>query len=96
MSAVPVTCGGARGLVSDWSADRQAFLVPWGKAMLWVFLLSDTFIFGSFLTGYLTVRASITAFSATMPLRCSTYAVTAYTSLSVSDNGLVVGIARRT
>lgn len=61
MSAVPVTGGGARGLVSDWSADRQAFHVPWGKAMMWVFLLSDTFIFGSFLTGYMTVRASITA-----------------------------------
>ena len=51
---------GWRGLVSDWSSDRQAFHVSWGKAMMWVFLLSDTFIFGSFLTGYMTVRASTT------------------------------------
>ena len=58
MSAVPLP-DGARGLVDDWSGDRQAFRVPWGKAMMWVFLLSDTFIFGSFLTGYMTVRASV-------------------------------------
>ncbi|UUZ70594.1 heme-copper oxidase subunit III family protein [Polaromonas sp. P2-4] len=47
-------------MVTDWSSDRQAFQVSWGKAMMWVFLLSDTFIFGSFLTGYMTVRASTT------------------------------------
>ena len=51
---------GARGLVADWSSDRQAFHVSWGKAMMWIFLLSDTFIFGSFLTGYMTVRSSTT------------------------------------
>lgn len=51
---------GLRGLVADWSSDRQAFHVAWGKAMMWIFLLSDTFIFGSFLTGYMTVRASTT------------------------------------
>jgi len=51
---------GLRGLIADWSADRQAFHVSWGKAMMWIFLLSDTFIFGSFLTGYMTVRASTT------------------------------------
>ncbi len=56
VAAVP----GLRGLVSDWSSDRQAFHVAWGKAMMWIFLLSDTFIFGSFLTGYMTVRASTT------------------------------------
>ncbi len=55
-SAVP----GLRGLVADWSSDRETFHVAWGKAMMWVFLLSDTFIFGSFLTGYMTVRASTT------------------------------------
>lgn len=49
-----------RELVADWSADRQAFQVSWGKAMMWIFLLSDTFVFGSFLTGYMTVRASTT------------------------------------
>src|SRR5574341_1788594 len=51
---------GWRGLISDWSSDQQAFHVSWGKAMMWIFLLSDTFIFGSFLTGYMTVRASTT------------------------------------
>jgi cytochrome c oxidase subunit III len=51
---------GLRGLVADWSSDRQAFHVAWGKAMMWIFLLSDTFVFGCFLTGYMTVRASTT------------------------------------
>ncbi|UMR30172.1 heme-copper oxidase subunit III family protein [Massilia sp. MB5] len=53
--------GGMQSLVADWSADRVAFHVPWGKAMMWIFLLSDTFIFGSFLTGYMAVRISTTA-----------------------------------
>jgi len=52
--------GGLRGLVADWSGDQQTFQVAWGKAMMWIFLLSDTFIFGSFLTGYMTVRTSTT------------------------------------
>src|SRR5689334_7913463 len=51
---------GLRGLVADWSGDQQTFQVAWGKAMMWIFLLSDTFIFGSFLTGYMTVRTSTT------------------------------------
>ena len=51
---------GTKGVVVDFSADKQAFQVPWGKAMMWFFLLSDTFIFGSFLTGYMTVRMSVT------------------------------------
>lgn len=46
------------GIVDDWSTDKQAFYVPWGKAMMWIFLLSDTFIFTSFLTGYMNVRMS--------------------------------------
>ncbi len=46
-------------VVADFSADKQTFHVPWGKAMMWFFLLSDTFIFGSFLTGYMTVRMSV-------------------------------------
>jgi cytochrome c oxidase subunit 3 len=41
-----------KGFVADWSADKQTFQVPWGKAMMWIFLLSDTFIFTSFLVGY--------------------------------------------
>lgn len=52
--------GGWRGLVTDWSSDREAFHVSWGKAMMWIFLLSDTFIFSCFLTGYMTVRVSTT------------------------------------
>ncbi|PPE71755.1 heme-copper oxidase subunit III family protein [Caldimonas thermodepolymerans] len=51
---------GWRGLVADWSSDRETFKVSWGKAMMWIFLLSDTFVFGSFLTGYMTVRLSTT------------------------------------
>ena len=51
---------GWRDIVADWSSDQQAFQVSWGKAMMWIFLLSDTFIFGSFLTGYMTVRLSTT------------------------------------
>ncbi|EWS63314.1 hypothetical protein Y695_03456 [Hydrogenophaga sp. T4] len=46
--------------MADWSSDRQAFHVAWGKAMMWFFLLSDTFVFGSFLTGYMAVRISTT------------------------------------
>ena len=49
---------GLRGVTSDWSADKQAFPVPWGKAMMWIFLLSDTFIFTCFLTSYMNVRMS--------------------------------------
>lgn len=51
---------GWRGLVQDWSGDRAAFKVSWGKAMMWIFLLSDTFVFSCFLTGYMTVRSSTT------------------------------------
>jgi cytochrome c oxidase subunit III len=53
---------GLEGLVADWSSDQRAFKgVPWGKAMMWIFLLSDTFIFSSFLISYMTVRISTTA-----------------------------------
>ena len=51
---------GWQNIVDDWSADKQAFHVPWGKAMMWIFLVSDTFIFTCFLTGYMTVRMSTT------------------------------------
>jgi cytochrome c oxidase subunit 3 len=54
------TTPGLPGLVSDWSSDKQNFDVPWGKLMMWVFLLSDTFIFSIFLTSYMTVRLSAT------------------------------------
>lgn len=51
---------GLRGIAGDFSADKQAFSVPWGKAMMWIFLLSDTFIFTCFLTSYMNVRLSTT------------------------------------
>ena len=52
---------GVQGVVADWSSDQRAFKkVPWGKAMMWIFLLSDTFIFSSFLISYMTVRMSTT------------------------------------
>lgn len=61
LTAESDTDAGWHGLVTDWSADRQAFRnVPWGKAMMWIFLLSDTFIFGCFLASYMTVRMSTT------------------------------------
>jgi cytochrome c oxidase subunit 3 len=53
---MPAPPGIWRDLVSDWSSDREAFRVSWGKAMMWIFLLSDTFIFSCFLTAYMTVR----------------------------------------
>ena len=44
-------------LFEDWSSDVTTFKgVPWGKAMMWIFLLSDTFIFSCFLISYMTVR----------------------------------------
>ncbi|MCH7633765.1 MAG: heme-copper oxidase subunit III family protein [Proteobacteria bacterium] len=52
---------GLGGVVADWSSDQRAFKkVPWGKAMMWIFLLSDTFIFSIFLLSYMTVRMSTT------------------------------------
>jgi cytochrome c oxidase subunit III len=52
---------GWRGLFSDWASDQRAFKnVSWMKAMMWIFLLSDTFIFSCFLLSYMTVRSSTT------------------------------------
>ncbi len=52
---------GMTGFVADWGSDQRAFKnVPWGKAMMWIFLLSDTFIFSCFLLSYMTVRMSTT------------------------------------
>ena len=52
---------GLKGVTADWSSDQRAFKnVPWGKAMMWIFLLSDTFIFSCFLLSYMTVRMSTT------------------------------------
>ena len=73
---------GLASIAKDWSSDITTFKgVPWGKAMMWIFLLSDTFIFSVFLTSYMTVRAttaeawpnpsevfSLTMFGTTVPL----------------------------
>lgn len=53
---------GWRGFAADWVSDQRAFKnVSWRKAMMWIFLLSDTFIFSCFLLSYMTVRMSTTA-----------------------------------
>src|SRR5580698_4402949 len=57
----PARPGGWKGFAADWSSDQRAFKsATWGKAMIWIFLLSDTFIFSCFLLSYMTVRMSTT------------------------------------
>ncbi len=51
---------GLEAVVTDLSVDKQVFHLPWGKAMMWIFLLSDTFIFSCFLIGYMNVRMTTT------------------------------------
>ena len=62
--SVPLTTDltpGLKGIAADWGSDQRAFKnVPWGKAMMWIFLLSDTFIFSCFLVSYMSVRMSTT------------------------------------
>ena len=71
--AVPLSPG-LQGVIADWSSDQRAFKgVPWGKAMMWIFLLSDTFIFSSFLISYMTVRMST---QATWPNPSEVFALT--------------------
>ncbi len=45
-------------LKSDWGGGKSPFAVSWGKLMMWLFILSDAFIFGGFLTGYGALRIS--------------------------------------
>lgn len=48
---------GMKGLVDDWSSDQRAFkTATWDKSMMWLFLLSDIFIFGIFLVAYMAAR----------------------------------------
>jgi cytochrome c oxidase subunit 3 len=55
----PARPEGLQGIAADWASDQRAFKnVSWGKAMMWIFLLSDTFIFGTFLLSYMTARMS--------------------------------------
>ena len=45
---------GWKSVPSDLGSDQTAFKgVQWGKAMMWIFLLSDTFIFSCFLISYI-------------------------------------------
>ena len=58
-TSVEVTVPPNRGMIADWASDQKAFKgVPWGKAMMWIFLVSDTFVFSIFLISYMTVRFS--------------------------------------
>ena len=58
-STIEVTIPPNKGAVSEWGSDQKAFKgVPWGKAMMWIFLVSDTFVFSIFLISYMTVRFS--------------------------------------
>ena len=50
---------GWKSVPNDLGSDQTAFKgVNWGKAMMWIFLLSDTFIFSCFLISYMKGRAS--------------------------------------
>ena len=52
--------GGFKGMSEDIGSDQTTFKgVNWGKAMMWIFLLSDTFVFSCFLVAYMKVRASV-------------------------------------
>ncbi len=60
-AAVPKNENPLTSTARDWSSDQTTFKgVPWGKAMMWIFLVSDTFIFTCFLVGYMTVRMTVT------------------------------------
>ena len=51
-----------RSLLADISSDQRVFKnVPWAKVMMWVFLLGDVFVFGSFLVAYMNVRLATPA-----------------------------------
>ncbi|UTV30694.1 heme-copper oxidase subunit III family protein [Photobacterium atrarenae] len=47
-------------IVNDFSADRAVYPISSFKTMMWLFLLSDIFVFGCFLTGYMAVRITTT------------------------------------
>ena len=52
---------GLTGIFSDWGSDQRSFkTASWAKSMMWIFLVSDTFIFSCFLISYMTVRMSTT------------------------------------
>ena len=60
-SDTSASSSGWKSVTDDWSADKETFGMPWGKLMMWIFLLSDTFIFSIFLVSYMNVRMSAAA-----------------------------------
>ena len=57
---------GGKGFVHDFAADQTVFKgVPWGKSMMWIFLLSDTLIFSCFLYDFPTNPLALTGLFAT-------------------------------
>ena len=58
-SSVQVVIPSKQPVFKEWASDQKVFKgVPWGKAMMWIFLVSDTFVFSIFLISYMTVRFS--------------------------------------
>ena len=58
-STIKVSIPPNKGAAVEWASDQKAFKgVPWGKSMMWIFLVSDTFVFSIFLISYMTVRFS--------------------------------------
>ena len=51
---------GLRGFLAEWAAEVRVFPFGWGKAMMWIFILGDVFVFGSFLAGYAAARQAAT------------------------------------
>jgi cytochrome c oxidase subunit 3 len=75
---------GMQSIVADLSSDQRAFKnVPWGKPMMWIFLVSDTFIFGSFLISYMTVRMSTTE---PWPPVSEVFALTVFGTMALAVN----------
>jgi len=61
LDTAPADASRLRSIAADFSSDRRVFKdVSWGKAMMWIFLLSDTFVFSCFLISYMTARMSTT------------------------------------
>ncbi|MFY9655568.1 MAG: cytochrome c oxidase subunit 3 [Methylocystis sp.] len=57
----PERPSGLTGFFGDWGSDQRSFKsASWAKTMMWIFLVSDTFIFSCFLISYMTVRLSTT------------------------------------
>ena len=55
----PPRLTGLRSIPADWASDQRVFKdTSWKKAMMWIFLLSDTFVFSCFLLSYMTARMS--------------------------------------